>query len=112
MYLKKNHVLLKEQQPDCCAECPLLGLIPESQRKGKWTHVCCATGDAITRVGTRVRASSKDSKHPWHRPCDGLWEDWWGMNAQHVFKIPINRYIAWRQPYSFSLGLVINFPND
>ena len=110
MNLKKNYKRLSDKQPDCCADCPLIGIIPEGKREGKWTHVCCATGDAMTRVGIRVIASAKDAKHPWHRSCDGIWEEWWSANPHHLFKIPLDRYITWRQPYEFSLGLKINFP--
>jgi hypothetical protein len=108
--LKKNQVRLNESQPDSCYECPLLGLIPEGKRDGKWTHVCCATGDALTGRGIKVKASTKDAKHKWHRPCDGIWESWWNASPHHVFTIPLDRYITWRQPYSYSLGLTINFP--
>lgn len=110
MNLKKNQKHLTETQPDSCVECPLLGKIPPSECQGKWTHVCCATGDAMTRVGIRVKASEKDAKHPWHRSCDGIWEQWWQANIHHVFTIPLDRFIAWRQPYEHSLGLKINFP--
>jgi hypothetical protein len=111
--LKKNQVRLQPEPPDCCFDCPLLGLIPEGQRDGKWTHVCCATGDALTGRGLKVNArerKEKDPKHPWHRPCDGLWHEWWNAKATHIFTIPIDRYITWRQPFSYSLGLKINFP--
>jgi hypothetical protein len=111
--LKKNHVILTAEQPECCAKCPLLGLIPEGQRDGKWTHVCCGTGDALTGRGLKVNAKERrerDPKHPWHRPCDGIWEQWWKQSPHHVFVIPLDRYITWRQPYSYSLGLKINFP--
>ena len=113
MNLKKNCVRISQEQPDRCDQCPLLGLIPEGQRQGKWTHVCCATGDPLTRVGIRINARErkvKDPKHPWSRGCDALWADWWHANPHHTYRIPIDRYIAWRQPYEHSLGLRINFP--
>lgn len=108
--LKKNHVRLSQQQPDCCFDCPLLGKIPDAQCDGKWTHVCCATGEAMTGRGIKVRASKRDAKHPWHRSCDGIWKSWWEANPHHTFMIPLDRFIAWRQPFTFSLGLQINFP--
>ena len=108
--LKKNQIILTAEPPDSCYECPMLGLIPEGQRDGKWTHVCCATGDALTGRGIKVKVSKKDAKHPWHRPCDGIWKSWWNASPHHTFTIPLDRYITWRQPYSYSLGLKINFP--
>ena len=108
--LKKNQVILTAEPHDSCYECTMLGLIPEGQRDGKWTHVCCATGDALTGRGIKVKVSKKDAKHPWHRPCDGIWKSWWEATPHHTFTIPLDRYITWRQPYSFSLGLKINFP--
>lgn len=113
MNLKRNQVQLKSEQPESCAKCPLLGLIPEGQRDGKWTHVCCATGTALTGRGITVNAKirkERDPKHPWHRECDGIWNAWYEANPHHTFTIPIDRYIAWRQPYNYSLGLQINFP--
>ena len=41
---------------------------------------------------------------------DGIWKSWWEATPHHTFTIPLDRYITWRQPYSFSLGLKINFP--
>ena len=113
MNLKKNYVKLTAEQPETCDTCPLLGLIPVGQRDGKWTHVCCATGDALTGRGIHVNAKTRrerDPKHPWHRPCDGVWDAWYAASPHHTFMIPLDRFITWRQTYSYSLGLKINFP--
>ena len=67
--LKKNQVILTAEPPDSCYECPMLGLIPEGQRDGKWTHVCCATGDALTGRGIKVKVSKK--AEAWNRLRSG-----------------------------------------
>jgi len=110
-YFKINQAKLSQEQHDRCIDCPLLGKIPEHQRQGKWTFVCCATGKAMTAIKVRTKASSKDKKHPLHRSCDGgIWRAWFDANPHHVFTIPLDRFIAWRQPYIESLGLKIDFP--
>ena len=112
--LKKNYKRLTPEQPPRCIDCPLLGKIPDAQCEGKYTHVCCATGDPITGRGMKVNAVERrktDPKHPWQRSCDGgIWEAWYNASVHHVLKIPLDRYITWRQPYEHSLGLKINFP--
>ena len=106
--IKRIH--LPTEQPDCCALCPLVGVIPKGQTSGQYTHICCATRDALTRRGIRVEASKRDSKHPWHRPCDDWWDSFISHNPRHEYGIPMERYWAWRKPYEDTLQLQIKFP--
>ena len=74
-YLFKK-VKLPKEQPDCCAECPLLGLIPKNEMPHgcRETRVCLMTGDAMTAPFSRSRKSTKDTHHPLKRPCDHNWD--------------------------------------
>ena len=104
-------IQLPPEQPDCCAECPLLGLVPSyvaRPKNSKETHVCLGTMDAITQRGSRVRASSRDSNHPWKRPCDNRWKAWTQL-AGRKLGISIQSYNDCRIPYEATLQLQIKF---
>ena len=77
---KRNIVQIKlpAEKPDCCATCPLVGLVPKHMRqhRSKETHVCLGTMEALTGRGVQVRASNRDSNHPLRRPCDNRWAAW------------------------------------
>ena len=110
---KRNiiQIQLPPEQPDCCAECPLLGLVPNyvaRPKNSKETHVCLGTMEAITQRGSRVRASSRDSNHPWKRPCDNRWPAWMQL-AGRKLGISIQYYNDCRIPYENTLQLQIRF---
>ena len=72
---KRNFIdiQLAPEQYDRCADCPLIGLIPENERKeGKRKkYVCLGVPlKAMTSKGIWIKASQRDPKHPLHRPCD------------------------------------------
>ena len=101
---------LYEYVADCCATCPLVGIIPKVNRpKGtKETHCCLGTMEALSGRGINVRASEKDSRHPWHRPCDNKWQAWmlFPKRTIHVNSIA---YIQCRVPYEQSRQLTFKF---
>ena len=103
-------IQLPAEQPDCCATCPLVGIIPKVNRpKGtKETHCCLGTMEALSGRGINVRASEKDSRHPWHRPCDNKWQAWmlFPKRTIHVNSIA---YIQCRVPYEQSRQLTFKF---
>ena len=110
---KRNIVLIQlpPEQPDCCAECPLLGLVPKyvaRPKNSKETHVCCGTMDALTQRGSKVRASKRDSKHPLGRPCDNRWHSWMQL-PQRKLGITTQTYNDCRIPYENTLQLQIKF---
>ena len=110
---KRNivQIQLPPEQPDCCAECPLLGLVPKyvaRPKNSKETHVCCGTMDALTQRGTKVRASQRDTNHPWHRPCDSRWHSWMQL-PQRKLGISIQTFNDCRIPYECTLQLRIKF---
>ena len=109
---KKNliPIELPVEQPDCCATCKLVGLIPKGNRQGKYTHVCCATAEALTRRGIKVKASEKDSKHPLKRPCDAWYRNFVETNPKRIWGLPRDRYFLWRVPYENEYELQIKFP--
>ena len=110
----KTMIKLPAMQPDCCVECPLLGLIPRtdtSRPKGsKETHVCLGTFEALTQRGTKIRASQRDSHHPLNRPCDLLYDKWLQL-PERTFSIPDKAYIMYRFPYEQTLQLKIKYHN-
>ena len=110
---KRNiiQIQLPAEQPDCCAECPLLGLVPNyvsRPKNSKETHVCLGTMEAITQRGSRVRASSRDTNHPWKRPCDNRWRAWLQLPNRKL-GISIQTYNDCRIPYENTLQLQIKF---
>ena len=109
---KRNFIIQKLplQQPDCCAECPLLGIIPQEARKyGSYeTLVCLGTMDAMTQRQSKIRASRRDSKHPLHRYCDTRWQAWTLLEG-HEFPISIESYNRYRLPYEMSFQPLIRF---
>ena len=104
-------VKLPPLQPDCCAECPLLGLVPKHisrPKNSKETHVCIGTMEALTARGTKVRASKRDSNHPLNRPCDRRWDGWMALPNREL-GVSIQHYNDCRIPYEQTLQLVIKF---
>ena len=93
-------VQLPLEQPSCCAACPLLGLIPQSERpKGsKETHVCLGTHDAIAGRGI----VSQNTRHK--RPCDEVWDSW-----PKVYGVKREYFMRYRVPYDQSKQMVIKF---
>ena len=109
---KRNIVQIKLplEKPDCCATCPLVGLVPKHlrQHRSKETHVCLGTMEALTGRGIQVRASGRDSNHPLRRPCDNRWEAWMTLPG---LKLGISNvsYIQCRIPYEQGQQLQIKF---
>lgn len=110
---KRNivQIQLPAQQPDCCAECPLLGLVPKyvsRPKNSKETHVCLGTMEALTQRGSKVRASQRDTNHPLRRPCDCRWNAWMSL-PQRKLGVNIQSYNDCRIPYECTLQLTIKF---
>lgn len=105
-------ITLPVEKPDCCAACPLCGLIPKCQRpKGsKETHVCLATSEALGGRGIKVKASERDSHHPLRRPCDGKWEAWIRF-PKRQFMLNSDFYLMYRVPYEQTQQMIIRFHN-
>ena len=61
-----KQIQLRPEQPDCCNECPLLGLIPEAEREfgSQETLVCLGTRHALNARIARSRKSEHTPKHP------------------------------------------------
>lgn len=110
---KRNiiEIQLPPEQPDCCVDCPLLGLVPRHYprpKNSKETHVCMGTMVAITKRGASVKASGRDSQHPWKRPCDNRWKAWLALPMRKL-GIAIQVYNECRIPYECTLQLKIKF---
>ena len=106
-------VQLPPEQPDCCAECPLLGLIPKTivrPLNSKETLVCIGTMEALTKRGSRVRVSKRDSNHPWKRPCDLRWDAWMQLPGRKL-GVSVQSFNECRTPYESTLQLRIKFHN-
>lgn len=94
-------VPLPPHKPDCCAECPLLGVIPKDVERPKYskeTHLCIGTAEARSERGTRVRASECDAKHPLRRPCDDHWDMWMSL-PRRILNVNRALYRDSRLPY-------------
>lgn len=111
---KRNLIMvqLPPTQPDCCAECPLVGIIPKEQRRrhSKETHVCIATGHAITARGIHLRKSKKDSQggRKFTRPCDDRWGAWMTL-PYRKFGMSYAHYRMYRMPFDEGQQLKIIF---
>lgn len=109
---KRNITLVQmpPEKPDCCACCPMCGIIPKHMRKkGSYeTYVCLGTMNAMTQRFIRVKASNRDSHHPLKRPCDDRWDCW--MQAPNR-KIGVNSiaFLEMRIPYENGLAMQIKF---
>lgn len=105
-----TRVQLPADKPDRCWDCPLLGVIPRDERPAgsKLTHVCLGSRGALSGRGVKVRASEKDSHHPWRRPCDDKWAVWQTFPGR---KLGIDtRWLArYREPFVQSLEMEINY---
>lgn len=96
-----HKVLLTADQPDRCADCPLLGILPpdvERPRCSKKTLVCIATGVALSKRGSRVCKSQRDGHHLLHRPCDDKWPIWASLPGR-MLPIKTEYYMKYRLPY-------------
>lgn len=71
-------IKLPKLQPDCCMDCPLLGLIPKEEREfgSQETLVCLATHHAMNARIARSKKSEHTPKHPLKRYCDNDWDRW------------------------------------
>ena len=112
---KRNivQIQLPPVQPDCCVECPLLGVVPKYVRRpyrSQETRVCMGTREALTERGSKIRASKRDSKHPLHRPCDSLWHAWMQLPDRKL-GIATQLYNDCRIPVLNNLQLTIKFHN-
>ena len=108
-----KQIYLRPEQPDCCNECPLLGLIPEAEREfgSQETLVCLGTRHALNARIARSRKSEHTPKHPLKRWCDDEWERWQEepyFGKLPVRKIDVSRY---RDPWERSQQLPIIFHN-
>ena len=99
---KKTQVLvqLPAFQPDCCQECPLLGLVPEGARirGSQEVLVCLAKMETMSRRASRVRKSGRDSHHPLRRSCDNSWEAMVLLRADRKYPVSIEQYNVCREP--------------
>ena len=115
---------LPREQPDRCELCPLVGIIPdEDRRKGLRERYYCLgifealkdaeghpimdaeTGEqklSFPRLKTKgIKTSAKAVKsggHRLHRPCDLLWPAWMTLPGR-LFGMPADTYTKYRLPY-------------
>ena len=103
-------ITLPAEKPDCCAACPLVGIIPKSMvpRGSFETRCCLGTHDAMTERFIRVKASARDKNHPLKRPCDDRWHAWMQLPRRKI-GISTIAYLQCRIPYENSLQLSFNF---
>lgn len=110
---RRNVVKIKlpMEKPDCCVECPLLGLIPKDHarpKNSKETLVCLGTMEALTKRGSKVRASLRDSHHPLKRPCDGQYHAWLQLEGGKK-DVSVEAFNKCRVPYEGTLQFKIKF---
>ena len=108
-------VQLPPKKPDCCTDCPLLGLIPKSVERPKYskeTRLCIGTAEALSERKTTIRESEQnDPKHPLKRPCDDHWDRW--MNyPRRILNVNKALYRDSRDPYMSNLYPPIKFHNQ
>jgi hypothetical protein len=100
------------EQPDTCARCPLLGLIPKEQRgkNVRQAYVCLGVlGVALTSKGIHSSAESYRKKNrKLHRPCDTRWHAWTQLPGR-LFGISYANYLQYRLPYEQGQQLQIKF---
>lgn len=114
---------LPREKPDRCELCPLVGIIPENERrKGKRERYYCLgifeaetdeQGEPVldengVQQMTFPRLSSKgitvsfkhwrEKGHLWHRPCDYTWDSWMTLEGR-VFPLPTDVHNTYRLPF-------------
>ena len=108
-----KQIQLHPEQPDCCNECPLLGLIPEAEREfgSQETLVCLGTRHALNARIARSRKSEHTPKHPLKRWCDDEWERW--QEEPYFGKLPVRKIAVsrYRDPWERSQQFPIIFHN-
>ena len=110
---KRNIVMvqLPSEQPDMCANCPLVGLIPAYMKpKGSQEkYVCLGTNEALTAKGIHVSAARRiEQRHPLRRPCDNRWHAWMELPYRRL-GVPNASYIQCRIPFEQAQQLKIKF---
>lgn len=111
------------EQPDRCELCPLIGIIPEEdRRKGMRERYYClgiyetmidADGNPLLNEHGEVRLcfprlkskgitvsakKVKEGGHLLHRPCDLRWQAWMTLPGR-MFGMPTDVFTRYRQPY-------------
>ena len=114
---------LPREKPDRCELCPLVGIIPKSERRaGKRERYYCLgiieeerdendnpvldengvqqnSFPRLSSKGICVSAKSvRDGGHVWHRPCDLTWDSWMTIPGR-IFSMPTDVYITYRLPF-------------
>ena len=106
-----KEVNLPREYPDCCDECPLLGIIPKHllPKGSRETRLCVALFEAMTAMASRSRRSTKDSHHPLKHYCHDDWERW--QEAPYFGKYPVRKidYSTYIDPYIASQQRFIKF---
>ena len=109
---KKLFVMVKlpPAQPDRCLDCPLLGLIPEEERKhnSKKTHVCIRLMKALARRKVKIRASDETRTKKLVRPCDKIFAAWLELPKREI-GVPVASYNRYRVPLESLQQLTIDF---
>lgn len=109
---KKLFVMVKlpPAQPDRCLDCPLLGLIPEEERKhnSKKTHVCIRLMKALARRKVKIRASDETRTKKLIRPCDKIFAAWLELPKREI-GVPVASYNKYRVPLEAMQQLTIDF---
>lgn len=109
---KKLFVMVKlpPAQPDRCLDCPLLGLIPEEERKhnSKKTHVCIRLMKALARRKVKIRASDETRTKKLIRPCDKIFAAWLELPKREI-GVPVASYNRYRVPLESLQQLTIDF---
>ena len=97
---------LPVERPDCCADCPLIGVVPadERERGVRQGYYCLGiyTLDGFPRLTSKgIHSSAKAYKamgRKLHRECDELWDAWMTLPGR-LFGIPTEVYTSYRLPY-------------
>lgn len=110
--MNKHKIQLPDHIPDRCVSCPLLGVVPATVDRPKYSKeafLCIGTAEAMTAAMTKTRVSEKtDPKHPFRRPCDGHW-DMWLSNPRRILEVNRALYRDSRLPYMASWYPEIKF---
>ena len=104
-------ISLPAEQPDTCASCPLIGVIPKEQRKEgvRQSFGCLGSMDALTSKGIHSSAKAyKEMGRKLRRPCDSRWQAWMQLPGRE-FGISYQAYLQCRLPYEQRQQLTFKF---
>lgn len=90
-------VQLAQERYDRCKDCPLCGLVPESDRQGDRKFVCLATFRGLTH-------EEISESNPANKVCGERWDEFMKL-PKRIYKLRQEFYAKYRLPFEQTQAL-------